>query len=248
MIQRLLIAALFWSLWCISTAWADPTHDASSTSGAVANAQNPSYTHTRGAVCNNPVAKICVSSQDSTPGTLNTVTFGGGSAALAPSTTHKRNHATDTTVARSMWLYKNPPSGASTVQANFSEVMNSVIISTSTYCDVDQTTSTGTGVEAEGVSSTISTNVSSASGELVVDCAAVDTGTDATLTVGAGQAERANVNSASNHRHGGSEEAGAGSTTMSWALGGTRYWGITAAALKPAASAAPATFYRRRVQ
>ncbi len=231
----ILLAALY-----AGAAWAAPTHDVTSNSGALSNVQNPTYDHTRGAVCDNPVAIIRVTSQDSTPGTLNSVTYGGAAASLAPSTTHKRAHATDTTVSRSIWVYKNPPSGTSAVQPNFSEVMNSVIVSTSTYCGVDQTTSTGTGVEAEGASTAPSVNVSSASTELVVDIVAADTGTDTTLTVGASQTERANLNAAGNHRHGGSEEAGAATTTMSWTLGALRYWGTTAVALLAAPDGQPA--------
>lgn len=245
--RALIAAALCWLLACSGEGWALPIHDATTNSGALNNVTTPSYSHTRGGTCPNPVAVIRVSSQDGTPGTLNSVTYNGGSAALAPSTTHKKLHVTDTNVSRSLWIYKNPPSGASTVQANFSEIINAVIISTSTYCDVDQTTSTGTGVEAEGVGTGMTVNVSSGATELVVDIGAADTGTDTTLTVGASQVERANLNSASNHRHGGSEETGAGTTTMSWTLGATRYWGTTSVALKPAAASAD-NFYKRRIQ
>lgn len=229
--------ALAWLLWLVpGLSWAIPSHDATSNSGALANVTTPSYAHTRGAVCANPVAVIRITSQDSTPGTLNSVTYNGSGATIASGTTHKKADPSGTNVARSLWIYKNPPSGASTVQANFSEVMNAVIISTSTYCDVDQTTPTGTGVEGENASSGPSVNVSSAATELVVDVVGVDTGTDTTLTVGASQNGRANLNSASNHRHGGSDETGAATTTMSWTLGATRYWGTTAVALKPAAA------------
>ncbi len=234
--KRLLFAGLLWLLPALG--WAAPSHDATSNSGALNNVTTPSYTHTRGATCPNALAVIRITSQDGTPGTLNSVTYNGSSATIVPSTTHKKLHVTDTNVSRSMWTYKNPPSGGSTVQANFSENINAVIISTSTYCDVDQTTSTGTGVEAEGIGTGPTVNVSSAATELVVDIVGVDTGTDTTLTVGTSQTERANLNSASNHRHGGSEETGAGTTTMSWTLGATRYWGTTAVALKPAAATA----------
>lgn len=214
--------------------WAAPVHDATSNSGALANVTNPSYNHTRGAVCANPVAIIRVSSQDSTPGTLNSVTYGGNSATIMPGTTHKSIGAAG--VYRSLWYYKNPPSGVSAVQPTFSESMNAVIVSTSTYCDVDQTASFGTAVEAEGASTTPSVTISSAAGELVVDVTAVDTGSDTTLTVHASQTERANINSANNHRHGGSEEEGAASVAMRWTLGAARFWGSTGVALKPAAA------------
>lgn len=233
----MLALALILLLWT-SPSWAAITWDANSNSGAVANSQNPSHSHTRGAVCANPVAVIRVTSQDSTPGSLSSVTYGGSGATILSGTTHKRADPSGTTVSRSIWIYKNPSSGSATVQANFSEVMNSSIISVSTYCGVDQTTTVGTAAEAENASGAASVTVSSAAGEVVVDVVAVDTGSDASLTVDASQTERANVNSASNHRHGGSEEAGAASVAMSWALGGTRYWGSTGVALKPAAASA----------
>mgnify|MGYP000884944936 FL=1 len=229
---------LFACLLVAPNVWAAISWDANSNSGAVTNSQNPSHSHTRGAVCANPVAVIRVTSQDSTPGTLSSVTYGGSGATILSGTTHKRADPSGTTVSRSIWIYKNPPSGPSTVQANFSEVMNTSIISVSTYCGVDQTTTVGTAAEAENASGAASVTVSSASGELVVDVVVVDTGSDASLTVDASQTERANVNSASNHRHGGSEEAGAASVVMSWALGGTRYWGSTGVALKPATATA----------
>lgn len=232
-ISSLLLACLLFA----APSWAAISHDASSSSSQ-SNVTTPSYTHTRGAVCANPVAIIRVTSQDSTPGTLNSVTYGGNSATILSGTTH--NDIGAASVYRSMWYYKNPSSGGATVQANFSESMNAVIISTSTYCDVDQTTTFGTAVEAEGASTTPSVTVSSAANELVVDVTAIDTGSDTTLTVHASQTERVNANNASNHRHGGSEEAGAASVAMSWTLGGARFWGSTGVALKPAAATATA--------
>lgn len=229
MMLALVLLILLWG----APSWAAPVHDAS-TPSSQSNVQTPNVSHSRGAVCANPVAIIRVSSQDGTPGTLNSVTYGGNSATILPGTTHKAIGSNN--IARSIWYYKNPGSGAATVQANFSESMNAVILGVSTYCDVDQTTTFGTAVEAEGASTTPSVTVSSASGELVVDVAAIETGTDTTLTVHVSQTERINANNANNHRQGGSEEAGAASVVMSWTLGAARFWGSTGVALKPAAA------------
>lgn len=229
----MLALALIILLWA-APSWAAISWDANSNSGAVANSQNPSYTHTRGAVCANPVAVIRVSWQDGTPGTLSSVTY-GGNAATSRQNNYQVGGVGGSNVYIALFTYTNPGSGASAVQANFSEVVNSSIISTSTYCGVDQTTPVGTLASANGASSAVSVSVTSAANELVVDVVGVETGTDTTLTVDASQTSRANVNSANNHRHGGSEEAGAASVTMSWALGGVRYWGILGIPIKPAA-------------
>lgn len=215
-------------LWIVPVSgWAAISHDATTLS-AQTNVTTPSYSHTRGGTCANPVAVIGITFQDAT-GTLNSVTYGGAGATQIGTTQSTVSGGNNDFV--SLWLYKNPASGSATVQANFSESINDVVIHTSTYCGVDQTTSTGTAAGATGLDTTVTVNVTSAAGELVVD-AGVISGTR-TLTVGASQTQR--VNNQSNHRHVGSEEAGAGTTTMSWSISTLQTWATVAAPLKPAA-------------
>ena len=226
--MRILLTCALW-LMPVS-GWAAITHDATSTS-AQTNVQNPSYTHTRGVSCANPIAVIKLTYQDSTPGTISSVTYGGTGATQVGSTQ-------DTTAAGNkefvnLWRVVGVASGGSTVQANFSEVMNDVQISTSTYCGVHQGTPFGTAAGASNVgNTTVTVNVSSAADEVVVDVAVIS-GTR-TITVGAGQNERTNVQS--NHRHVASDETGAATTTMSWTISSLQSWAQVAAPLKPAAA------------
>lgn len=210
--------------------WAAITHDATSTS-AQTNVQNPSYTHTRGATCANPIAITKVTYQDSTPGTISSVTYGGSGMTQVGTTRDTTGSGNSDFV--NIWQLVGVSAGGATVQANFSEVMNDVQISTSTYCGVHQGTPIGTAAGASSSGTTVTVNVTSATGELVVD-AAVISGTR-TITVGGGQTERTNVQS--NHRHVASDEPGAGTTTMSWTISSLQSWAQVAAPLKPAADA-----------
>ena len=228
---RRISAWLIVVLLCAAPSWAAISHDATSTS-AQTNVQNPSYTHTRGATCANPIAVIKLTYQDSTPGTISSVTYGGTGATQVGTT--QDTIAAGNKEFVNIWRVVGVASGGATVQANFSEVMNDVQISTSTYCGVDQTTPFGTAAGTSNVgSTTVTVDVTSAANELVVD-AAVISGTR-TITVGAGQTERTNVQS--NHRHVASDEPGAATTTMSWTISSLQSWAQVAAPLKPAASA-----------
>lgn len=209
---------------------ATPTYDAADNSGAKTNQQNPSYTHTpSGAACPNCVQFIGVCFQDSTPGTLSSVTSGGNAATSLGAALDSGNN-----IYGQMFIYKNSGTSPTTIQANFSEVMNSVTIGTITLKNVDQTASTGTRATATGTSTTPSVNVSSAAGELVLDLMCSP---DRTATIGASQTDRINVNDTGNHRHASSQEDGAGTTTMSWTLGSIAAWGIQGIAFKPSADA-----------
>jgi hypothetical protein len=220
----LVLCLLTTPAWALQTPTWDNTTDTSAT--AFTNSQNPSFSHTRGSSCPNPVTMISIALQDSTPGTLNTVTSGGSGATLIDS----QNLATSNRNI-SLWIFKNPPSGASTIQANFSEVMNGVTISASTYCNVDQTTSTGTLAKARGNGTTATVNVTSAAGELVIDAVYVQGNT--ALTIGGGQTQRYNQNGSADPSHRSSEEAGAASVTMSWTWTGAVEWAILGVPLKP---------------
>lgn len=97
---------------------------------------------------------------------------------------------------------------------------------------VHQTTpNNGSDSFAEGNSSTITQNVSAATGELVVDGAC--TSGARTFAAGGGQTERTNYTPSDNVV--GSEEDGAGTVTMSWAVtGGADIWVSLAWRLNPA--------------
>lgn len=105
-----------------------------------------------------------------------------------------------------------------------------------TRTGVDPNNPLGTAVKASGADATPTDNVTSGEGELVVDAVGFATGTSRTITVGAGQTQRANQSSGpgSSAGFGGSEEAGASSVTMSWTISAAAdAWGIVAVPLKP---------------
>lgn len=111
---------------------------------------------------------------------------------------------------------------------------------------VDQTTPTDSAVTAVGSATPATVDVGSESGDLVVDGVCGFNVTS--LTVGAGQTERWNNTAAAGPNtsyHGGSDEAGDTTVTMSWALGADSTWVITGVNLNAAAAggAAPISPY-----
>lgn len=212
-----------------SLVWAAVAHDATTTHTAT-NASSVSGSHTPTSTTNG-IAMICVTWQRGTLGTLNSVTYGGNAATQVGAQTE----VSSGTKRVELWRYLNPPAGASTVTATFDTTKNDMRMHVSTYTGVDQTTPLGTAATFNTFAGTASVNVSSAAGELVVDCDLTDA--IASATVGAGQTQRANFGDTGNHLHLGSEEAGAATTTMSWTLSTTALSAGIAVPLKPAAVA-----------
>jgi hypothetical protein len=105
-------------------------------------------------------------------------------------------------------------------------------IAAAVYSGVHQTTPIGTAVTALVVGGNPTVNVSSAAGELVVDACSVTS--DVTLAAGGGQTQRVATTTGNDVELGMSEEAGAGTVTMSW-TGSTGFdAAIVAVPLKPA--------------
>lgn len=99
-----------------------------------------------------------------------------------------------------------------------------------TYTGVHQTVPFGTHATADGSSGTPSVNVSSASGELVIDTLAFRS----SPTVDGSQTQRSNRAGNGPEIYGAtSEEAGAGTVTMSW-TGSSAEWTMIGSPLKPA--------------
>ena len=241
--MKRLILSLVLAFLLPSLSWAaTPTYDSDDDSGVINNQQNPSYTHTpTGGACPDCADFIGVCWQDSTPGTLSSVTSGGNAATSLGAALDSGG---GNKIFGQMFLYPGASTSAHTIQANFSEIINSVTIHTITFSNVHQTVSTGTRATATGFGTAVTVDVSSATGEVVVDLMCSP---DRTATAGAGQTDRANFNDATNHRHAGSQEAGAATTTMSWTLGSNANWGTQGIALKPTIDSV-SNFYRRRGQ
>jgi len=120
-------------------------------------------------------------------------------------------------VRAELWYLINPPIGTFNVTLTASANRN-LAGGAMTFTGVHQTTPVGTPASVGGQSNSTSVDVTSASGEMVVDVVAQrDPGGMGTLTAGPGQTEqyrRDHPNT--NMRIAGSTEPGAASVTMSW--------------------------------
>jgi hypothetical protein len=144
-----------------------------------------------------------------------------------------------------IFVIANPDSGTHDVviSTDFISSSDYILGTVRTYSGVDTTTPTSGGTSTTaGAANSISLNVSSATGDLVVDAVSVNAAIT-NLTVGASQTERANFNydgAANGTHHGTSEEAGATTTTMSWSwTTNSSRIGIAGVNLKAAGGAAP---------
>lgn len=144
--------------------------------------------------------------------------------------------------AVSVWEKKNPASGANTVAVTFTSGSGYYVIGAVSISGVNLTTPTGTVATNSGTNATATVNASSASNELVVDFTSIGPAVTATdvsaIAAGAGQTEQVDfaTGDGSVHCRGGvSTEAGATTTTMSWAIttGGLSNWKIIAVPVKP---------------
>jgi hypothetical protein len=140
-----------------------------------------------------------------------------------------------------VWGLANPPSGAQTVVITCSTTGGFTGGAAETVTGSDTTTcfSNSNGTDGAVATSTPSLVVNSASGELVVD--ALLTGdTFGILTPGGSQTKRfGEIDVPSQQFSGSSAPASAGSTTMSWTIGGgSTNYGITGASFKAAAGGA----------
>lgn len=226
--KRLLFAGLLWLI--PSMGWAAIAFDSATTMSSN-NSTTVTGSHTPVSTTNG-VALACVTWQRGTLGTLNSVTYGGNAMTLIAGATDGGGQR-----RAELWRYVGYASGASTVTGTFDATKNDARMTVMTYTGVDQVTPIGTAATATGGASPITVNVTSAAGELVVDCAEGGASADP-ITVGAGQTQRSNHGDGTNHTQVTSEEAGAASVTMSWTLTASDYWAQVAVPLKPASAAA----------
>lgn len=141
----------------------------------------------------------------------------------------------------SLWGLIGPNTGTHDVSITFdSGGPAPALCGASSWTGVHQTTPLGTAAKATGDGTTPTVNVTSAANEVVVD---VMVGYLSSGTPGTGQTADWNLDSLS-VTGAGSHEAGAGTVTMSWTIGGgfTDNWRIVAVPLKPAAAAATTSF------
>lgn len=135
------------------------------------------------------------------------------------------------------FLYRlvNPASGTNgySLASSNAGAFNTLLVS---YTGVHQTTPLGTPAKASGESQTPSVDVSSATGEVVIDCMATrDNDPAETPATGSGQTQRATHNTELFWWTKVSEEVGATTVTMDWALDqNNEAWQTISVSLKPA--------------
>jgi hypothetical protein len=136
----------------------------------------------------------------------------------------------------SYWYLVGPPIGTANVVITGSGTFQAV--AALTYSGVDQVTPFGVSAGADDADGTPTTvNVTSEAGQLVLDIVGhCHTSGGANFTVGAGQTERAQIESPGGGttypRVACSEEAGAASVTMSWTIGTATATSITGIPLR----------------
>ena len=167
---------------------------------------------------------------------VSSVTYGGAALARVTGLTPP-NQAGGGLV--DIWYRLAPVEGTANIVVTLADVHAILLTGAVDFTGVDQTTPFGTPATATGTAATITVNVSSATGELVVDAVkAFRTGHTA-LSPGADQTEQFDINSGATDSHAASTEAGATTVTMSWTYTdgvATDYaWAIAGVALKPAA-------------
>ena len=193
------------------------TFDAETSSGLATNASSITVAHTAG-TCG-PVDGLAIATThiyhatDADGATPTGITYGGVAMTKIDSVGNTAE-GMDT----SEWRYKLPPNSSQNVIATLG-LSARVIMTVTTYCNVNQTTPIGTAVKstvgASGTSSSLA--VTSATNEIVHDGITTwCTASCPTITVGAGQTERWNLQQVDGYfKAAGSTEPGAASVTMS---------------------------------
>lgn len=176
---------------------------------------------------------------------VSSVTYGG--AALARVTGLTPPDSADAGLV-DMWYRLAPAEGTANIVVTLADVHAILLTGAVDFTGVDQTTPFGTPATATGTAATITVNISSATGELVVDAVKSFRTGNTALSPGANQTEHVDINSGATDSHAVSTEAGAATVTMSWTYTDgtlTDYsWATAGVSLKPSAGAsAPLAFH-----
>lgn len=206
------LVVLFW-LCLPGISWGAITFDAQSES-TMFDAISFSWTHAVGAGCTNNIVIVSISHYNANFTTLTDVTIGGVSAGVSVATLGGAETLT-------MFRRVGAGTGNKTIQVNFSGA-NAIAIGTArSYCG-GQALALGTPVTNSSDNAfTVTVDVPSAPGELVIDSALILMEVADTATEGAGQTLRSSLMdlTQSNFRLVESDEAGAApNVTMSWSL------------------------------
>jgi hypothetical protein len=166
--------------------------------------------------------------------TVNSVTYNGVSLSVVTEQVAGERSADGH--ACGIWVLAAPATGANDLVVTMSATtsMNGEGVS---WTGVDQTTPADGGAEAVGTTTAVTVDVTSASGDRVIDVVGWYEGTNADLTAGGGQTEIYARHNTGPTYGAGSHENGAGTVTMSWTLGAAANWAQCACNLNAAAAA-----------
>lgn len=205
-------------------------HDATSTDFLGSSHSSRTKAHTCSG--SDRVLFVATTARQSAGQTVTGVTYNG----VALTKVDGVNQGTNT-IRHELWYLIAPATGANNVVVTWSASVAAASYVINSYTGVHQTTALGTHAATSGLSTSPSTSVSSAADELVVD--ALGHRENSTATKDASQTLRGSISSGSGSSFtetNCSEEAGAASVTMSWALGTSVSWGLIAVPVKPASS------------
>ena len=191
-------------------------------SSANGNTTSLSWSHTVGSSGTNRIIVVGIETKGAT--VVSGVTYAGQDLALIGALSNGTSTRTE------LWYRVAPATGTNSVVVTLPSKTQTVGGATS-WTEVHQTTPLGTDVFASGTSTSPTVDVTSASGEAVVDAVAVGGG--GSRTVGADQTQRWSLASGGT-AGAGSSESGATTVTMSWTLGISNTWATGAVPLKPA--------------
>lgn len=164
--------------------------------------------------------------------TVSSINYGGSNLSLIQTAAKAKD------VRVELWYLKNPPVGTNNVVVTLAGSKKACFAAGAmSYTGVNQTTPFGTPVTSNKTGTSISINVASAAGEVVVDVAGKQYNSDS-FTAGVGQTARWtdktwNSTLKNNVTGGGSEKPGAATVTMLWNSTTSRSWAIVAVPLKP---------------
>lgn len=174
----------------------------------------------------NRLLKVDISYYDSGD-TISAVTYNGDAMTVIPSSTVSNGQYTVTSYGLIA-----PDTGSNTISVTFTGSVFDFGAGAISWTDADQATPFGTAATASGSDATPTVNVTSASGEIVSDALVIIH--SGTLTVDGSQSQRWNSTGAFGFiKYAGSTEAGATSTTMSWANSTSQDWAIVGVPVKP---------------
>lgn len=230
----LLLTLIIW-LGPLGHLWAAPPVFDAQSNETMFDATSMGWDLVVGGGCANNIVIVSVGHYNATATTLTGVTV-GGSAATQIATQADTESSSENRLTT--FYRKGVGTGTKAIAVTFSGNNGVAVGSARSYCDVDQTTPLGTAASNHTNSSTATVDVTSTTGELVVDSSLIIS-LPTTATVGGGQTQQANFTdlTEANFRLVESDEAGANPTTMSWSLSEARYFISIGVPLKPVSAA-----------